>query len=301
MTQYVALQNPVTYDYDKDYTIQCTSNRTNQRINHISDHVSGITNLFLGILRCCCGPTIQLFPNEDVIVTQYGMITEILRKPGFYSLNGLYLKTYTVYVGNWRHTFTDQENYDRDGVPCWVSAYYDFKVVDPIAAQFNTRDHKKFVRKSAKIALQKALGNFQRDSWQDVANQAQALFQSYVTPVGVQVNGFTITAMKISQSISNITAKQKAQAFVDARKIFAEGAISTLALNLNRVEENDISFTEQQKSALACNMTYMLFQQDKLTLEFLQGKPSSEQMNVFITTHQQRSGHDHTNRNIQTG
>jgi membrane protease subunit (stomatin/prohibitin family) len=296
------LLSPLNFGYDKDTTIQLTNQRKNQTIDALSNHISGLANAcfsLMNVLTCggCCGTTIQVQPNNDIIVTRYNIITEVLREPGFYQFSNNGLKIHTVYVQGYQGIITDRQMNDKNGFPCNVSAQYNYQVVDPIAATYQTKNYYKFVKEHALIALQKSFAQTSKDHRKEIGKETIKLFESYVQLIGVKINSFKITAVKIDQNMQKIMlAKQEAKAFVKGRKTIAKGAISTLGLSIEQLEESGIKLTQEQKNALALDMTYMICQTDQISLEYIQGDPSPDQMRTLITEQQQRSVYDLKNR-----
>lgn len=297
MTTPYQLLSPVEFGYDKNETIRLTQSRQNQTIDDLSNHISGIANIcnsIVNIFICSCWNYVTVSPNYNAIIEQYGVVTQILREPGFYTIDALGLKTHQIYVGTKFVSFTDEKMNDENGFPCYVTARFNYQIVDPIAAYYRTKNYHEFVITQVKSALQKAFATQPCDSWDAVAKAAKKLSTSFVECVGIQINRCRITAVKIDQNMQKIMyAEQEAQAFITGRKTIAKGAISTLKHTIGKLEQDTgIILTQQQKNALGLDLTYMLFQADRSNVEYIQGNPSNDQMRTLITVHQQRSNHE---------
>jgi hypothetical protein len=288
----MALLAPCDSQYDPNTTVQLTVERKNQKIDDISNHLSGIAQACFSLMKttaCCYGSAIQVQPSQDVIIAYYGVVTEILREPGIYWFNGLGLETHTVYVGGWQGTIYDQPMKDGNAYPYYVSANYNFQVIDPLAAVYKTKNFQAFIKKQAKIALQKIFAQtpYHAIHFTKAHEKAQNLLQTYVSSIGLQINNFRITGVKIDQHMQKLLlAKQEAQAFVNGRKTIALGATSIIESTLTKLKEQRIQLTQQEKNALAVNLTYMICHGNKVSLEYIQGDPTAEEMNAFVTIEQ---------------
>jgi hypothetical protein len=200
----VSLNNPTWYDKEK--TVRLTKQGKNQVVNNLSDHLSGVAGCCTSLFRCLCccgGDTIQVQPNYNVVVIQSGIVTNILRKPGLYGFNSTELETRSIYIPGYIDTLADVPINDQHGYPCYVSATYTYKIIDPLAALFDTPNYNKFVNQHAKIALQKGYagpskGRTQRE------NTIKTIFESLVSCVGIKIKTFRITAVKVDDNIQKL-------------------------------------------------------------------------------------------------
>ncbi len=274
-SQEIALQS---YANLNAQTRDLTKKRQNQDITATNSRISGFAwgcFSLLDILSYITGSSLQVMPNYDVIVSHYGVVTQILREPGFYWLNGAGLETKNVFIGSWMITLTKVPVINPNALPYFVSATCNYRVIDSLEATFKTLDFHSFVKTQAEIALQKIYCCHSNS--QDT--KIKKRLNEYVKEIGVLISSFTITGVFVSQEIQELTlAKTKAAAYFQGRKIIARGAILNLESTLEELKKNKIELTEKDKSILTTNFIYLICKGEDVELKFLSGVPSLEEL-----------------------
>jgi hypothetical protein len=227
-----------------------------------------------------------LQPFTDVIITRWGVVKEVLRKPGFYWLGGVGVEKQEVYVGGWNGHLEDISISDCQAFPCFISATYNYQVVDALSATYKIPDFQEFVKIQAKSALQKAFSNAIYNNYHQnvIENKIVSILQEYVSPVGIQINTFRITAIKVSKKMcKHLMAKQEAQAYINGRKAIAESATSIMATTVKKLQKDNIQLTPKEKNALVMELIYMIMQNDEVKVRFMEGNPSDLEAITAIT------------------
>jgi hypothetical protein len=263
--------------------IDVTRRRQNQLLDNRTDpFFDVITTLFCcGI---CCPETITIANNQEAILLYNEVATEVLKEPGTYLRSSMGLEVHYVYL-SWQQTLSQLETTHPDGYPCYLSAQYSFQVIDSLAATFAVKDFKKFVKEQAKNALAKCLLNEEK---------AKRLLNGYVKPIGVEISRFKITKVAVNPRFCQLVyKKQEAKAYVKGRHLIAEGAISTMSSTIQQLNDKGLTLSAQEKNSLATNLTYMLCQNDDLSLDFMQGNPVLEQLGAYLTLTQPNHHEEH--------
>ncbi len=289
-TEVRSMLAPYESGYSNNQTLELTKKRKNQVITEAPTISSKLASLFISCTKpfaCCFGYSLQVTPSNDVIVSEWETVTKVLREPGFYWLGGCGVNTQEVYVGGWTANLIDIPVNDRDAFPCFVSAAYNYQVVDAISATFKTPDYQKFVKKQAKAALQRVFSGAVYNNYNNrkIENKIVEILQEYVTPIGIQINSFKITGIAVSSKMQKLLlARQEAEAYITGRRTIAQGAVSVLSETLKNLQKEDIKLSPSERNALIVDLIYMIIQSDDVKIRFIEGNPSDTQAVAAIAT-----------------
>jgi SPFH domain/Band 7 family protein len=284
------LYAPYEPGYSNNQTVQLTQQRQNQQILDPSKPLSGITKLFFSVIKpltCCFVDCVQVQLSQDVIVSRWGIVEQILREPGIYSLGCAGLDTEEVYVGGWQGTIDDLPVNDRNSFPCYLSATYNYQVVDALAATYKVSDYKNFVYEQAKVCLKTIFSHasYKRYNQNTLESWIINIFQSYVSFMGIQINSFKVTSLQIDRRLQkDLLAKQEAQAYINGKEAIAQGAASILKETLDKLHKDNIQLSSAEKNALVVDLIYMIIQNDDVKVRFIEGSPTETEAIVAITT-----------------
>ena len=176
---------------------------------------------------------------------------------------------------------------DSQSFPCFISARYNYQVVDALSATYKIPSYHKFVKEQAKTALQKIFSKAVYNNYRanTVGKNITKILQEYVSPMGIQINSFTITSVKVSNKLLEyLMAEQEAQAYINGRKTIANGAVSISSETVKKLEKENLQLTPVEINALAVDLIYMIIQNDDVKIRFMEGNPSDVEAVVAITT-----------------
>jgi regulator of protease activity HflC (stomatin/prohibitin superfamily) len=282
------------YAYDKDQTVLLTQERKNQKFENPSTRISGVASACFSLIKaltCCCVSEVQVRPQYNIIVTQFGMISEILREPDLYWFNSIGLETQEVYMGEWTYAIKDLFVNDGNGFPYYLSATYNYQVKDPLAVTYEVKKFHTFIEQQAKIALQKVFAEqpYEKIGDNRIQRKIKKLLEKFISSINVEVKSVRITSVKVDEKMQKLLlAKQEAIAYINGRKTIVKGVGSILESTLQNLQKQEIQLTQQEINSLAVDLTYMISQSSDVSLQFLQGHPTLDQMiGSVITTHKE--------------
>ena len=166
------------------------------------------------------------------------------------------------------------------GNPVEIGIAVTWRVVDTAKAVFEVDNYKEFLSLQCDSALRNIVrlypydvapgidttGDGQADegslrgSSEVVAARIRDEIQSKVTEAGLEILEARITYLAYASEIAAVMLqRQQASAIIDARKMIVEGAVGTVEMALNRLNEGGmVELDEERKAAMVSNLLVVL-------------------------------------------
>lgn len=284
------LIKPSTIISNKDSTIALTKNRLNQKVSETSGRLDALTKTIfcLTFPLSCCWACVQVNPLKDVIVTRWGVVTDVLRKPELYFMNPIGLGTKEIDTNISTHEITNLKVNDSIGNPVYVKVQYGYQVVDSLKAFYEVQNLSAFIDKQAMSALRQVASQYPYDhsdkstlclksDAKAIEEQLKKVLHDLVENVGVEVTSFRFLQINYDEDVQKlILAKQEAIAYINGRKKIANGAVGIVEETLMHLKKQGIKLNEKQSRALVTDLIYMISNQDDLSLRYYQNSTSTK-------------------------
>ena len=166
------------------------------------------------------------------------------------------------------------------GNPVEIGIAVTWRVVDTAKAVFEVDNHKEFLSLQCDSALRNIVRLYPYDvapgidttgdgmadegslrgSSEVVAARIRDEIQSKVTEAGLEILEARITYLAYASEIAAVMLqRQQASAIIDARKMIVEGAVGTVEMALNRLNEGGmVELDEERKAAMVSNLLVVL-------------------------------------------
>lgn len=249
------------------HRIDCTLNRQDEDLPQtILNRISELSCCLL----CCAAEgeehQFTLTPGWDVIVLRYGIPWRIVRRPDIYRFNYVTLKW--VDVQAYFKTVDKLLANDANGFPLKIDITYGYQVVDAIRATYSCShsDYRHFVDEQARSSLVQVASQFPYDSDSrqqrvlrlhnpHIEDSLRRVLQAFVNAVGVRINYFQIRQIQYDESFQHFfLERQRAQAFVIARKSLIDASFGVVAETIKGAERQDRPLSQDEKVHLATRL-----------------------------------------------
>lgn len=219
---------------------------------------------------------------QDVVVTQCGVVTKVLRKPGLHHINPCFTDTREVYMGLNDIEISKMNANDSHGNPLVVSAQFVYRVSDSVTATYRTSVLTKFLKEQGESAIRAAMSHYPFDNeggkgeclrkHSDVIEaHLVKILQEMVQMVGIKIESFRIINVGFDPRMEKLLlARQEAQAEVTARTAIAEGTTGILQETLGRLKALGIELGDEERNKFATNLTLMLVNHGHTTINLFQ-------------------------------
>ncbi|MBQ9932446.1 MAG: SPFH domain-containing protein, partial [Ruminiclostridium sp.] len=166
------------------------------------------------------------------------------------------------------------------GNPVEIGIAVTWRVVDTAKAVFEVDNYKEFLSLQCDSALRNIVRLYPYDvapgidttgdgmadegslrgSSEVVAARIRDEIQSKVTEAGLEILEARITYLAYASEIAAVMLqRQQASAIIDARKMIVEGAVGTVEMALNRLNEGGmVELDEERKAAMVSNLLVVL-------------------------------------------
>lgn len=162
------------------------------------------------------------------------------------------------------------------GNPVEIGIAVTWRVVDTAKAVFDVDNFKEFLSLQCDTALRNIVRLYPYDvapsgeeghdeeslrgSSEVVAARIQAELQSKVTEAGLEILQARITHLAYASEIAAaMLQRQQASAIIDARKMIVEGAVGTVEMALERLNQSGVvELDEERKAAMVSNLLVVL-------------------------------------------
>lgn len=158
---------------------------------------------------------------------------------------------------------------DADGSPIVLSGIVTYKIQDPWKA-FAATGSQEWVRNKGLIVMKEVASRFPYDaapgehslrtraSRDVVVACLQKEMQRRCDSMGLQITSFEFTDMHYAPEVAaQMLVTQQAKATLNARRIIVEGAVGIVAETVQKLEQQRIAFTSQQKADLVRSLLVM--------------------------------------------
>ena len=212
-----------------------------------------------------------LAPQEALVLTLFGKYVGTLKGEGFY-----YVNPFCVAVNPAAKTQMNQSPDIESAKGIAVT----WRVVDTVKAVFDVDNYKEFLSLQCDGALRnivrlypydiapgaEATGDVHPDeeslrgSSEVVAARIREELQSKVQEAGLEILQVRITHLAYASEIAAaMLQRQQASAIIDARKMIVEGAVGTVEMALERLNQSGVvELDEERKAAMVSNLLVVL-------------------------------------------
>lgn len=224
----------------------------------------------------------QVNPMQDVIVSRGGVVTDVLRTPGWHHINPCCTSTFEVNMGLNDIEISRMKANDSHANPIIVSAQMVYRVSDSVTSIFMTKTLNKYLKDQGETTLRDILSRYPFDNGEEkgeclrkhserIESELTEHLDRRAQSVGIKIESFRLINVSIEASMEKLLlARQEAQAEVNARKAIAEGTTGILQETLTRLNALGIELQESERNRFATNLTLMLVNHGNTTLNLFQ-------------------------------
>lgn len=299
------------------YQIPLSQDLADEKLRDLPCFISAIWNTVF----CCCMPFTCCFalkivkPMKHTVVSECGIPTYILRQPGPHCIGVCCTETEDVEMGLDTKEIRHMAAADDHGSPIVVTAQYVYRIQDPLAAMYRTRQRdraaqlEKFIYEQGESALRSVVSMYpydiDRKDSENVStrklidddednsphpltspclakhstaidNQLVQVFQAMVSFAGIKIETFRLISVGYPEKMEKLLlARQEAQAQVTARKTIAEGTTGIIAETISRLKALGIELSDQDKNHFAQTLTLVMVNHGHTTINIFDGGQTS--------------------------
>jgi regulator of protease activity HflC (stomatin/prohibitin superfamily) len=212
----------------------------------------------------------QVAPNEAQVLQLFGKYAGTVRTAGLRWTNPFYShRSVSLRVRNFESSKLKVN--DSDGNPIEIAAIVVWQVIDTAEAVFCVENYENFAQIQSESALRQMAQNYPYDSHDSnkpallshgeiVNGHLRDEIEARLQKAGVQVIEARISHLAYAQEIAQaMLQRQQANAIVAARERIVYGAVSMVAMALERLREQGVvTLDEERKAAMVSNLLVVL-------------------------------------------
>lgn len=209
-------------------------------------------------------------PREEAVVLSFGEFVSVDKTEGI----------------NWKHPIgreirriSTQDNtldvssstvVDSNGNPIQISAIVVYRVSDTRKAAIDVVSPHKFIEDQAGAIIKRVCSKYPydhpdeniiclKDENDKISTELISELQSAVIPAGITVQSVKFNDLAYAPEIAQaMLMRQQAQAFIDARKIIVDGAVSLVYDACFKLKEKNIELSDASQEQLVSNLLVVL-------------------------------------------
>ena len=208
--------------------------------------------------------------REEVVVLFFGKYSKTFKNPGikWYFLLGREMRRIST-----QDTTTEIKTstvVDKNGNPVLISAVIVYRVVDSKKAAIDVDNHHKFINDQASAVVKGICSKLPYESLDNsepclkeesdvVTNALIEELQKSVDAAGIKVLSVRFNDLCYAPEIAQaMLMRQQAMAFIEARKLIVDGAVELAHDAISKLENRDISLSENKQEELISNLLVVL-------------------------------------------
>ncbi|HUA81683.1 MAG TPA: SPFH domain-containing protein [Dyella sp.] len=212
----------------------------------------------------------QVAPNEGQVLQLFGRYAGTVRQEGLRWTNPFCTRR-RVSLRTRNFESNKLKVNDSDGNPIEIAAVVVWQVVDTAEAIFCVDNYENFVTIQSESALRQMAQSYPYDAHEagqpslrshgeEINNHLRDEIQARLGKAGVQISEARISHLAYAQEIAQaMLQRQQAGAIIAARQRIVEGAVSIVAMALEKLRgEGVVDLDEERKAAMVSNLLVVL-------------------------------------------
>lgn len=223
------------------------------------------------VCHCICLPMavccswFQVDPREELVILNYGKLTEIVDEPGCHYHNCFGREIRRIATSEQSINIPKLRVTDAAGSPVEVSAILTFRFTDPKKALLNVANPVTYVTQQAAIVLKRVCGTFPyeshdgspslRSACTEVGDQLLRALQPNVDRAGATISKFMLDELNYAPEIAaTMLRTQQARALVQAREVIVQGAVAITRRTIDELVAAGMNLSDADKVRIATNL-----------------------------------------------
>jgi len=232
--------------------------------------------LFLRLITGLLFPPVLLFgfyivrPREEAVILSFGEFMGVDKIEGIRWRHPIGREIRRISTQDYTLDISSSTVVDFNGNPINISAIVVYKVNDTRKAAIDVIDAHKFIEDQAGAIIKRVCSKYPYDHHEGDAvclkNESEELSNELVSDLqeAVELAGIVVDSVKFNdlayapEIAQAMLMRQQAQAFIEARKIIVDGAVSLVQDACSQLEDDGIKLSTPSKEQLITNLLVVL-------------------------------------------